>query len=207
MEHSKFMIFAKTAIKNLFTKPYTVAYPAQPANFPERMRGHIELQPENCICCGLCMRNCPPGAITVDRTAGTWSINRFDCIQCGSCAVSCPKKCLQIVPGYTAPDTGKHTETFSCPNRPAPPAKPAAPAASATGQPTNGTATESAAVSSDGKPVNNLDLCVFCTLCAKKCPQEAITVDRPNKTWTLDREKCISCGLCAENCPKKSITL
>ncbi|MCI7263124.1 MAG: 4Fe-4S dicluster domain-containing protein [Clostridium sp.] len=128
MENPKFLTFAKTAMKNLFTKPYTVQYPAKPAQFPERMRGHIVIQPEDCICCGLCMRNCPPGAITVDRAAGTWSINRFDCIQCGSCTIGCPKKCLQIVPGYTTPDTQKQTETVSCPNRPAPPAKPAGPA-------------------------------------------------------------------------------
>ena len=33
--------------------------------------------------------------------------------------------------------------------------------------------------------------CVYCTLCAKKCPQGAIEVDRKEKTWKLDSEKCV----------------
>lgn len=179
----KFLPFARTAIKNLFSKPYTVAYPEKPATFPERMRGHVEIAAADCIGCGLCMRNCPPGAITVNRAANTWSIERFDCIQCGSCVNACPKKCLSLVPGYTAPDVKKTSDTVEIPPKAAPAPKPAV------------------------KPLNDTSLCVFCTLCAKKCPQEAITVDRPNKLWTLDKEKCVSCGICAESCPKKSITM
>ena len=47
--------------------------------------------------------------------------------------------------------------------------------------------------------------CVYCTLCAKKCPQEAIRVDRKEKIWELDKEKCVECGICAGACPKKAI--
>ena len=57
----------------------------------------------------------------------------------------------------------------------------------------------------DGKPVNDPSKCVYCTLCAKRCPAGAIEVNRAAKTWTLDEEKCVACGTCAEVCPKKCI--
>ena len=48
--------------------------------------------------------------------------------------------------------------------------------------------------------------CTFCTLCAKKCPTDAIVVERENKTWTIDRRKCILCGACVEGCRKSCLT-
>lgn len=183
MDKTRMFTFAGRVLKNLFHKPATVQYPFQPANYPERMRGHVVIRIEDCISCGLCMRACPSGAIAVDRQAGTWKIARFDCVQCGSCVLACPKKCLHMEKGYTAPDIQKKTETFT---------KPAAQAAPAAG---------------GGKPVADADKCVYCTLCAKKCPQEAITVDRAAKTWKLDAEKCVGCGICAGACPKKAIEM
>ena len=113
MASLKFLPFAGTALKNLFSKPVTTSYPFAPAQYPERMRGHIEIDIENCISCGMCARSCPPGALTVDRAAGTWTIQRFDCVQCGNCVNVCPKKCLKMAPGYTTPDTTRRSDTFT----------------------------------------------------------------------------------------------
>ena len=55
--------------------------------------------------------------------------------------------------------------------------------------------------------MNDQSRCVYCTLCAKKCPAEALTVDRTAKTWTLDEDKCVSCGTCAQVCPKNCIIM
>ncbi len=53
----------------------------------------------------------------------------------------------------------------------------------------------------------NTEACVFCGICARKCPANAITVDRQLKTWTLDPFKCVVCSVCAESCPKGCITV
>lgn len=184
MAEWRFFPFAHTALKNLFSKPATTGYPFEPAKYPERMRGHVQIKIEDCISCGLCARSCPPEALKVDRAARTWTINRFDCVQCGNCTNVCPKKCLFMVPGYTEHGAQKVSETFT---RPAPP--------------------EQEAQQAGGKPVNDASKCVYCTLCAKKCPQDAITVDRAAKSWALDAEKCVGCGICAASCPKKCLTL
>ena len=48
--------------------------------------------------------------------------------------------------------------------------------------------------------------CIFCGLCAKKCPSHAISVMRtPEKKWVYERFRCILCGACVEACPKKCL--
>lgn len=53
----------------------------------------------------------------------------------------------------------------------------------------------------------DIDVCIFCGLCARKCPADAIAVNRVNKSWELDPFKCVICGACAEACPKKCIVM
>ena len=47
--------------------------------------------------------------------------------------------------------------------------------------------------------------CIGCSLCAKSCPKEAITM--VNNLAVIDYEKCIGCGICAQKCPRKLITV
>ena len=133
------MTFASTMLKNLFKKPVTKNYPAEPAVYPARSRGHIEIDIEKCISCTLCATNCPSDAIKVDRKAGTWEINRFDCVACGYCVVKCPKGCLTMVPGYQTPGSEFNTVHFQRPAesmiKPAPKAAPAKPAVKAEAKP------------------------------------------------------------------------
>ncbi|MCR5792152.1 MAG: 4Fe-4S binding protein [Lachnospiraceae bacterium] len=185
---SKLMSFTGTVLKSLFSKPATTAYPAKPAEYPERTRGHVEMiDVKDCILCGLCEKSCPPGAIKVDRNGGTWSIQRFDCIQCGYCVDKCPKKTLKIIPGYQEPGAEKTPETLVVKDVTA--------------------EAEAAGGAKGGKPKANLDECVFCGLCAKNCPASAIEVDRAAKSWKLNEEACVGCGLCKTKCPKKCIEM
>ena len=49
--------------------------------------------------------------------------------------------------------------------------------------------------------------CVYCNVCAKKCPTGAIVVNRAAKTLAIDHLSCITCGCCVEVCPKQSLEL
>ena len=131
------MNFGKQMLKNLFSKPVTTSYPAEPYPYPERSRGHVVIDIDKCISCTICALNCPSDALSGDRQKGPWTINRFDCIACGYCVTKCPKKCLSMVPGYQEPMGAKSEETYQRPPesmvKPVPKkptaAKPAAPAA------------------------------------------------------------------------------
>ena len=103
--------------------------------------------------------------------------------------LACPKKCLTMEKGYTEPDIMKKSDTVVKP------------------QEEKKEAARDGAAAAGGKPVMDAEKCVYCTLCAKKCPQEAIRVDRKEKIWELDEEKCVECGICAGACPKKAIEM
>lgn len=60
---------------------------------------------------------------------------------------------------------------------------------------------------SRGRIVFNENTCILCSICARRCPADAITVDRGTGKWELDAFRCIICGECVAACPKKSITM
>lgn len=122
---------SRTILRNLFSKPATRLYPFEAREYPARTRGHIGIDIEACIHCGICSKKCPTGAITVNRDAKTWSIRRMGCIQCGACTEFCPKKCLSMQTPYTEPNAVKTEDTFVQAPKPAAPAPASAPAQAA----------------------------------------------------------------------------
>ncbi len=52
-----------------------------------------------------------------------------------------------------------------------------------------------------GKIGIDIEKCIFCMLCQKKCPTDAITVTKPAREWNIDRLRCCSCNACVEVCP------
>ncbi|MFH1791906.1 MAG: 4Fe-4S dicluster domain-containing protein [Candidatus Omnitrophota bacterium] len=95
---------AKTVLKSLFRKPYTVLYPFGTRIYRGTItRGSVGIDIKACIFCGNCERKCPTKAITVSRDTKGWGIDRLKCITCGYCVESCPKKCLALEKDYTPP--------------------------------------------------------------------------------------------------------
>jgi ech hydrogenase subunit F len=52
-----------------------------------------------------------------------------------------------------------------------------------------------------GRIAIDIETCIFCMRCQKRCPTDAILVRRPEREWTIDRLRCCSCNACVEVCP------
>ena len=174
---------AKVLMKSLFDKPATLMYPVVQREWQERTRGSIDIEAESCILCGICSKRCPTNAIETYRTTGLWTIHRMQCIQCGECAAACPKKCLSMNQKYTEPQPEKVVDSVEIPIK------------------------KAAGGAADGDLTCNKEACVFCGLCVKACPADAIKVDRKAKTWEVDKDACAKCGACVEKCPKKCLSM
>ena len=68
--------------------------PAAAAPPEPRDDGKPVQDPAKCIYCTLCARNCPAGALTVDRKAKTWVLDEDLCVACGTCQGACPKDAI-----------------------------------------------------------------------------------------------------------------
>ena len=198
--------FIKEAVQQLFSKPSTEAYPAAPAPAAPGYRGRIVFHADRCISCGMCERVCAGGAISTtseETEEGLLITRRFflgSCTFCANCADFCVKNAIELTDDYhmVARDENELVVTGTYLKKKPAPKKPAANAEepASTVKPRD-----------DGLPVTDPAKCVYCTLCAKKCPAGALTVDRKEKIWKLDEDKCIGCGTCHDVCAKKAIVM
>lgn len=101
---------------SLFKKPETCQYPAEKKEAPAGLRGHIVIEEEKCILCGICQKACPCDAINVDRKGRIWAIYPFHCILCDSCVRACPKQALSTSPDLKTVATGKYESIFHIPD-------------------------------------------------------------------------------------------
>lgn len=60
---------------------------------------------------------------------------------------------------------------------------------------------------SRGHLMIDVDACKWCGLCSRRCPTQALTVDRKEKTWEIDRFRCVVCNSCVELCPAHCLVM
>ncbi len=227
--------FLKEAVNGLFSKSSCAMYPAVPSEAAPNYRGRIVYHPDKCINCMLCERVCSGNAIThtVEKTEEGDKITRTfylgSCTFCATCMDFCGHGAIEFTRDYHMIATKEEDLMVSGSfikkppvKKPAPSKPAAAPAPKAEEQEVEACKPAEAAKAEeksaeapapaiqprdDGKPVQDPSKCVYCTICAKKCPAGALTVDRAAKTWVLDEDLCVGCGPCAGVCPKKAIVI
>lgn len=171
-----------------------------------------------CIYCGACAKNCPVGAITVDRASKTWEIEKALCIQCGTCVVKCPKDAVTMEKPRSKPLAASARKSFALPIS-VPPSKGVllvnekmcagcsscvfACCLSHEGV----AAPHLARIKVNGTRFeewdNNAKPCLQCIdpQCMRYCPCNAIYVDKKTGARVINEELCIGCMECIKHCP------
>jgi NADH-quinone oxidoreductase subunit I len=105
----------------------TEQYPWEVPEMTENFRGHIELVKDEktgkpkCIACGMCMRSCPSGCITLagkkEEGAKKKSLTKYHldfttCSLCGTCIESCNFGAIQFSKDYNLASTRKEDYIF-----------------------------------------------------------------------------------------------
>ncbi len=53
----------------------------------------------------------------------------------------------------------------------------------------------------------DLETCVFCNLCVRRCPTVALSCSREEQWFAIEQLRCIACGVCVDVCNKNSLRL
>lgn len=56
------------------------------------------------------------------------------------------------------------------------------------------------------KAIIDINYCVACGACAKKCPLQIITIEQ-GVFAKVNLDKCVGCGKCADTCPASVIEI
>ncbi len=85
---------------------------------PDRYRGHLHNDSDECITCNLCARACPIDCFVIEgekvasevlpisrknrtQRPAVFEIDLGKCIYCGLCTIACPTDCLTMTRGFT----------------------------------------------------------------------------------------------------------
>ena len=91
------------ALKSLVQKPATEDYPRNRGHVFGGIRGKLVFDSSKCVGCKLCVRDCPTGAIDIQKVGDKQfkAILQMDhCVFCGQCVDSCNKCALSAGPDF-----------------------------------------------------------------------------------------------------------
>jgi NADH-quinone oxidoreductase subunit I len=113
--------------KYFFEPVVTEQYPYDVPVMKPRFRGHIELIPDEntgeakCVACGMCMKGCPSGCITVKgekregvkgKVVTEYILNFTTCSLCGQCVESCKFGAIRFSKDYNLAGPRKEDYIF-----------------------------------------------------------------------------------------------
>jgi len=101
----------KNVLQNLAKKPSTRLHPYVRREPFAGFRGTLDINPDECIFCGLCAKKCPSQCIEVDSKACTWQCDSFACVYCSVCVEACPTQCMTMT-NVTKPPAGQKDVIF-----------------------------------------------------------------------------------------------
>jgi formate hydrogenlyase subunit 6/NADH:ubiquinone oxidoreductase subunit I len=82
----------------VINRPDTVAYPFGALELPEGYRGAIVINPDLCTGCGLCVRDCPTGALKLEKKSrDEFKLIHYParCAYCSQCESSCVRRAIR----------------------------------------------------------------------------------------------------------------
>ena len=98
-----FFYLAPQVIRTLLRGPGTTRFPDEPARFHAAYRGRVRANAENCVGCGLCVKDCPAGALSLEkRSKQSFTLRHFAerCAYCAQCEYSCKFNAIYLDNAY-----------------------------------------------------------------------------------------------------------
>ncbi|MBB5174063.1 NuoI/complex I 23 kDa subunit family protein [Texcoconibacillus texcoconensis] len=97
-------------LKFFGSKKFTILYPDEKVEMPERFRGIHRFFPDKCIVCNMCVNACPTDVITLTgkphpdnpkkKVIDTYNIDFQGCILCDFCTEVCPTAAIVMTARY-----------------------------------------------------------------------------------------------------------